>query len=149
MALGLAAAVVAPSRLKVANPAPAGPELVFSFTAYGAMEEPAELDPEEQATLPVHMRGRPTEKPRRAPVIVRLEVDGAREERSYEAKGWGEDGPAIGEWRHDITPGEHRVAVEVIEGADEPPLRWEGQIQAENRKISVLTFDPREGFRLE
>jgi len=149
MALGLAAAVVVPSRLKVANPAPAGPELVFSFTAYGAMEEPAELDPEEQAALPVHMRGRPTEKPRRAPVIVRLEIDGAREERSYEAKGWGEDGPAIGEWRQDIAPGEHRVALEVIADADEPPLRWAGQIQAEPRHISVLTFDPRKGFRLE
>lgn len=145
---GLAAAVVAPSHLRVLNPASPEPEFVLSFKALGEMQAPGAIDPIEEAKKPLHMRGRPTEKPHRAPVLVRLTIDGATEERSYRAKGISQDGPVIAQWRVPVSPGRRDVAVEIATGGAEP-LRWTGSIQATERFVHVVTFDPAEGFRLE
>jgi ferredoxin len=149
LALLMAGAVIAPSHLRVSNPQPADPEFVFSFKAFGAVAEAAVLDLVADAAKPIHMRGRVTEKPQRSPVVVRLTVDGETEERSYRGKGLTRDGPAIDEWRKPLPPGPHRVKVEVLTGADQPPLEWEHYFEAQDRRVHVLTLDPADGFRWE
>ncbi|MBE2216147.1 MAG: cytochrome b N-terminal domain-containing protein [Opitutaceae bacterium] len=148
LAAGLGAAVVAPSHLRVVNPSSPAPEFVFSFKALGEMQAAGELDPEQEAKKPLHMRGRSTEKPHRAPVVVRLTIDGVSEERTFRAKGISEDGPVIAQWRVPIATGSRVVSIEMQTGAAEPQ-RWEGAFVATERRLCVVTYDPGEGFRLE
>ena len=148
LAAGLGAAVVAPSHLRVSNPADPSPEFVFSFKALGEMQQAGALDPVEEAKKPLHMRGRSTEKPHRAPVVVRLTIDGVAEERTYRAKGISQDGPVIAQWRVPMAAGSRAVSIEMQTGATEP-LRWEGAIVATERFLHVVTYDPGEGFRME
>ena len=143
------AAVVAPSHLRVQNPAPVTPELIFAFKVFGEMQAVDALDPVEEAKKPVHMRGRVTEKPQRQPVTVRLTVDGTATERIFRAKGLTDDGPAIDEWRRNLTPGKHDIVIEMLRGAGSEPLHWSGVIEAQNRRLHVITYQPADGFRLE
>ncbi len=149
LAVGLCVAVITPSRMRVTNPAPPGPELVFSFKALGDLVMAAEADPEAEAAKPVHMRGRSTAKPRRAAVEVRLTIDGVTETRSFAAKGIGRDGPAIDEWRRTIAEGVHEVTIDVVSGPGTEPQRWSGTIEARARRMNVITFEPAAGFRAE
>lgn len=142
------AAVVAPSHLHVRNPAPANPEFVFAFKILGEMQSTAALDPAEEEKKPVHMRGRVTDKPHRHPVTVRLTIDGQSSERTYEPKGIGNDGPAIDQWRTPLGTGTHSVMLELHRGSSEP-LRWSGTIEAIERRLHVITYEPAEGFRVE
>ncbi|BET66819.1 hypothetical protein ASA1KI_17370 [Opitutales bacterium ASA1] len=148
LAAGLGAGVVGPSHLRVSNPVPSGPEFVFSFKALGEMQAAGALDLEDEAKKAPHMRGRPTEKPQRAPVVVRLTIDGVAEERTYRAKGISQDGPVIGQWRVPIEAGHRTVAIEMVFGAAEP-LRWERKLVATERRLHVVTYEPADGFRLE
>ncbi|MDO8545431.1 MAG: cytochrome b N-terminal domain-containing protein [Opitutaceae bacterium] len=143
------AAAVAPSHFTVGNPVSPDPELVISFKAVGQMVAPSPLDPATEAKKPVHMRGRTTDKPHRAPVIVRVSIDGVVHERSFTAKGVSRDGPAIGEWREPLTAGAHDVKVEMVTGPEAPPARWQGTIRAEARKLNVISYEPRGGFVVE
>ena len=95
------------------------------------------------------MRGRSTEKPHRAAVTVRLTVDGVTEERAYRAKGISQDGPALDEWHHPLTAGEHAITVEILTGPQGPPLQWSGKVQAQPRRLHVVTFAPESGFHVE
>lgn len=148
MMAGLIALAVLPSHLRVDNPASKDPEFVFSFRALGAMEEIGAMDPIAEASKPVHMRGHSTRKPHRKEVSVRISLGGRTTERSYAAKGMARDGAAMGEWRQVLPPGEHLVVVEVFDGATDT-ARWEGTVRAEMRRVSVLSYDSREGFRVE
>lgn len=145
----LGAVVVAPSHLRVDNPAPAEPEFVFSFKAFGEMGQTDALDPEQEATKPVHMRGRATGKPQRAPVRVRVTIDGKTEEASYRAKGISRDGPALDQWRRLMTPGEHGVTIEIVRGDNTPAETWSGVIVAETGQLHVITYEPTIGFCIE
>ena len=149
VAFVIAAAVIVPGRLRVTSPASDTPEFILSFKALGDRAESAALDAAAEAAKPIHMRGRPTEKPHRAPVTVRLTIDGSTEERTYRAKGISHDGPALDEWRHPLAPGAHTVRVEIITGPQAAPLHWEGTVQAQPRRLHVLTFEPGAGFRFE
>lgn len=156
VALAVTAATIVPSRLTVANPAPANPEFVFSFKALGARAAAGVIDATADAAKPIHMRGRSTEKPQRAPVIVRLTIDGVTQERSFRAKGVSHDGPALDEWRVPLSVGEHTVVIELVAEALAPgaepaatSLRWSGTVRAEPRRLHVVTFAPDTGFRIE
>jgi ferredoxin len=140
------AASVAPSHLRVTNPAPAAPQLVISFKAFGERVDTSKLDPAAEAAKPVHMRSQSGGRARRADVIVRVTVDGITEERAFTAKGVSRDGPAIGEWRRPWEAGEHQVVVEILRGGDAAPERWEGTMQARERRLSVIVFEPASGF---
>ncbi|HEY0966107.1 MAG TPA: cytochrome b N-terminal domain-containing protein [Opitutaceae bacterium] len=141
-------AAIAPSHLRVDNPESPEPELVFSFKAFGA-HETAGATVRDETNVPVHMRGAPTGKPRRAAIRVRLTVDGVTEERAYAAKGISHDGPAIDVWRRPLTPGTHAVTIEVLNGETGSPLQWSGVVEARSRHVQVLTYDPSTGFRIE
>ncbi len=151
LALALLAtfAAVAPSHLHVANPASPAPELVLSIKAFGDLLPTAAIDAAADAAKPVHMRGRTTEKPRRAAVVVRLTVDGVSEERAYEAKGVSHDGSAIGEWRRPWSVGEYQVVVEILPGGTQPAVRWAGTVKAVARRLQVITYDSAGGFLVE
>lgn len=146
---GILVAAVGPSHMRVANPASPDPEFVFSFKAFGAFEAASELSAEEQAKLPVHMRGHSTEKPSRQAVQVRLYLDGKEQgERRFDPKGVSGDGPAIGQWRLPVDAGQRNVRVELERGGGEPLQVWEGEFLARRRHVSVLTYDKGEGFAL-
>lgn len=151
LALGATFLSVLPSHLTVSNPAAAEPELVVSFKAFGALQPVTGgvAAPAEEDRRPVHMRGRVTAKPRRAPVIVRVTIDGRSEERSFAAKGFSHDGPAVGEWRRPWAAGDHDVEVAIMTGGTEAPALWRGRLRAEPRRIQAILFDPAEGFSLD
>lgn len=144
----LAAVAVAPSHLSVANPESVAPELAFSFKAFGSREVAVERrSAEELAKLPVHMRGAPVGKPHREPVAISITIDGETKTQSFAAKGVSRDGPAIGVWRQPLAPGARRVSIVVHDEKGE--RRWEGTVEALERKLCVVTYEPEEGFRLE
>jgi len=145
----LIAATVAPSHLKVINPASPQPELIFSFRALGEMQITAELDPDEQAKRPIHMRGRSTEKPRRQPIQVSLTIDGVSQHRSYTAKGIANDGPAIDEWREPLNQGPREITIEINPGPNSETLHWNSTIHAKHRRLHVITYSPNDGFIVE
>lgn len=149
LALVIAVAAVGPSHFRVTNPEPANPEFVFSFKAFGDHVTENTVDATEDATKPIHMRGRSMSKPQRAPVVVRLTIDGVTEERSYRAMGISKDGPALNEWRHPLSVGEHAIRIELITGPESPPLQWESTVQALPRRLHVVTFEPDARFRVE
>jgi quinol-cytochrome oxidoreductase complex cytochrome b subunit/ferredoxin len=149
LALVIAVATVGPSHLRVTNPETADPEFVFSFKAFGDHVTENTVDAAEDAKKPIHMRGRSMSKPQRAPVVVRLTINGVTEERSYRAMGISKDGPALDEWRHSLSVGEHAIRIELITGPDSTPSRWEGTIQAQPRRLHVITFEPDARFRVE
>jgi len=149
LAAAVVAAAVFPSRLRISNPAPAAPEFVFSFKALGDRQAAGAVSAADDASVPVHMRGRSLEKPHRQPVVVKITLDGKTSERAYAAKGISRDGPALGQWRETLTEGSHDVRVELFTSATKPAVVWEGTINATDRHISVLTYDPQSGFRLE
>ncbi len=144
----LLAITVGASHLRVTNPEGATPELILSFKAFGPRETAAtERSPEELAKLPVHMRGAPVGKPHRLPVEVTLTVDGEAHTRSYAAKGISSDGPAIDVWRLPLAPGPHEIVVRLRDEAGEQV--WQGSLEARERHLSVITYEPTVGFRLE
>ena len=149
LALVIAIATVGPSHLRVTNPEPANPEFVFSFKAFGDHVTENTVDAAEDAKKPIHMRGRSMSKPQRSPVVVRLTINGVTEERSYRAMGISKDGPALDEWRHPLSAGEHTISIELITGPASAPLRWEDTVQAQPRRLHVVTFEPDARFRVE
>jgi len=149
LALLIAAVTIGPSHFRVANPAPSNPEFVLSFRVLGDMMKAQELDEAAQAKLPVHMRGRSTAKPHRAPTEITLTIDGKSETRTFQPKGVSNDGPTTGEWVLPLTAGNHAVRIEIKRGPESAPEVWLGDITAKPRQIHVITYTPTEGFRLE
>lgn len=149
LSLGLGVAAIGPSHLKVTNPAPADPEIIVAFKALGDLEQADTASTEQDLSKPVHMRGRSTEKPRRAPVTLRIAVDGVEEEIRFAARGVSNDGPAIGEWRRPVEEGRHRVSIELITGEQSEPIYWSGNIEARERHLHVISYNPQDGFRVE
>lgn len=131
------------------NPAPADAELVFSFSAQGdwLSGATAALPRPEDDRRPVHMRTAQPAKRTRLPVRVRLEVDGEVQEHVFQPKGLKSDGASVGELRVPLTPGTHRVAVSLVTGV--ATQQWQAEVVAQARRLTVLTYEPGHGFRLE
>jgi len=135
------------------NPVPAEAEFVFSFQAHGDWLETAPaatVDPAED-TRPVHMRAALPAQRTRAPVLVRLEVDGRTIEQTYQPKGLKSDGASVGELRVPLNPGNHAVTVTLLTNQDPTaaPKVWRGTIEAKERHLNVLSFESARGFELE
>lgn len=147
-ALALTLAVsIAPFR----HPTAAQPELVLTFRAFGDWLDATTVSAAAQDNRPVHMRAAMHVNRSRAPVVVRLVVDGVGQEHIYRPKGLKSDGASIGELRTLLAPGVHRVAVSLAtrEGQDAPRIEWTGEVTAERGRLVVLTFEPGTGFRIE
>jgi ferredoxin/coenzyme F420-reducing hydrogenase delta subunit len=134
------------------NPASAEPEFIFTFRANGDWLSGAALalpDPT-QDTRPVHMRTSQPAQRARAPVTVRLVVNGRVAEHVYRAKGFKSDGVAVGELRVPLAAGTHEVAVSLATGGNPvvPSASWSAKIQVRPRRLTVLSYDPGQGFQL-
>ncbi len=149
----LLAVVLGLSDAPFRNPAPADAEFVFTFRANGdwlsgaatALPDPA------TDTRPVHMRtAQPTQRTR-APVTIRLTVDGRTQEHVFRPKGFKSDGSSVGEIRIPLSPGPHSVTVSLAtsSAAAAPPQTWTAEIQTRARHLKVLNYEPGRGFELE
>jgi hypothetical protein len=134
------------------NPASAEPEFIFTFRASGDWLSSAALalPDSTQDTRPVHMRTAQPAQRGRSPVTVRLVVNDRVEEHVYQAKGFKSDGVAVGELRVPLAAGTHQVAVSLATNADPaaPRATWSAEIQVHPRRLTVLSYDPGQGFQL-
>lgn len=145
------AALLAVSAAPFRHPTAAQPEFVLTFRAFGDWVDATTVAAAAQDNLPVHMRAAVHVNRSRAPVVVRLTVDGAAQEQVFRPKGLQSDGASIGELRLPLAPGAHRIAVSLAtrEGADAPRTEWSGEVVARRGRLVVLAFEPGTGFRLE
>lgn len=138
------------SRVPYAPPAPAGPELVVSFRHAGSNQERCrDVPPEENAQLPPHMRRPRICERGRAPVRLRVEVDGRPTlERSYAAKGLRGDGPSLAMETLRLEPGEHEISVSLGDSHD--PTAWayvdRRRLRFASTTRAVTLFDRATGF---
>lgn len=153
---GAALAVVLGAVMVVASdarhvPPPAEPALVVSFNHPGERGEDCRtLTPEELAARPPHMRQPQICERRRAPVRLRVTVDGTPHlDETYAPGGLSEDGTSVAMARLPLPAGAHRVRVEIGDTLDES--RWphvdERTIELSARERRVVLFDRRTGFR--
>ncbi len=148
-ALGLAALLGA-SDAPFRNPAPAGPEFVFTFRAHGEWlsgDAAVQSDPALEKR-PVHMRNAQPARRTRSPVIVRVDVDGLAQEHIYRPKGFKSDGASVGELRVPLAPGRHHISVSVASrrDPDAPRQTWSAEVDARPGRLAVLSLDGNHGF---
>jgi hypothetical protein len=143
----LLAVSVAPFR----HPTAAQPEFLLTFRAFGDWLDATTVSAAAQDNRPVHMRAATHVNRSRAPVVVRLVVDGAAQEQVFRPKGLQSDGASIGELRLPLAPGSHRIAVSIAtrEGAETPRNEWSGEVIVQRGRLVVLAFEPGTGFRVE
>ncbi len=124
------ALVLAGSVLPYASPRPAEPELVVAFKHSGAKGGCRKLSEAEKAALPPHMRRDEVCDRGRAPVRLRVTVDGAvTHEAPYAPRGlWG-DGNSIAIVTLPLAVGPHVVTVALGETTD--PGEW-SYVRTEN-----------------
>ena len=134
------------------HPTASQPEFVLTFRAFGDWVDATTVSAAAQDNRPVHMRAAVQVNRSRAPVVVRLVIDGGvAQEHVFRPKGLKSDGASIGELRLPLAPGPHRVSVSVAthEGANAPRTEWNGEVVAQRGRLVVLAFEPGTGFRVE
>jgi ferredoxin len=153
LSAALAALVVAPGETPYAPPPLEAPELVVSFKHPGQVSEVRRrVSDAELAATPPHMRRAFITERRRAPVRLRVTVDGVVALARVIPPGglWG-DGPSVAVERVALTPGSHRVEVAVGDGHDD--ARWEHVservVEARAGERRVVLFDRTDGFAWE
>lgn len=139
------------SNLPYRTPHSPEPELVVSFNHSGAILEPRKLTKEELEKRLPHMRAQVNVSRERAPVRLRVQVDGATvHEQSYRPKGFASDGPSIAVARLPVAAGRHEVRVELADSAD--PGKWTRQwsetVEFQEHRVRVILFDTKAGFTL-
>jgi coenzyme F420-reducing hydrogenase delta subunit len=151
LAAGLGAVTFAFSNLPYRTPHSAQPELVVSFNHSGALTEARKLTEEELASRLPHMRAQVNVTRRRVPVRLRVQVDGQTVlDQSYQPKGLSHDGPSMAVARLPVSPGSHRVRVEIADTAD-PNVwtkHWDESVEFQESRNRVVLFDTKAGFSL-
>lgn len=153
VAATLVGGVVAVSEAPYAPPAPTAPELVVTFKHHGEVSEVSRRvsDAEKAATLP-HMRRDVITERRRAPVRLRVSIDGAVVlERALPPSGlWG-DGPSVAVERLTVAPGAHLIEVAIGDEHDEASWRHVAArtLELSAARRSVVRFDRTSGFTWE
>lgn len=151
--IALGGSTLALAHLSYAGPPPRGPELVVSFKHPGRAEERCPtVTPEENARVPLHMRRDRVCARARAPVRLRVRVDGiVLLERSYPPRGVRGDEPSVALERIAVAPGTRDLSIEIGETYD--PREW---IHRGSRRMDfrhgarrVVLFDRVSGFLWE
>ncbi len=149
--LALAGILVVGSAAPYRTGMSAEPQLVVGFRLAGEVGEIVRtIDAAEQALQPVHMRRDRVVERRRAPVRLRIVVDGVTQvERVYAPTGvWG-DGISSGIESIALTQGRHRVAI-ALSGSHDAEL-WEHvaeqDVEFEPRTRRVVEFERSHGYR--
>lgn len=141
------------SRVGYGGPPQHGAELVVSFKHPGRTGEHCrKLSEEEKQKMPPHMRREEICERGRAPVRLKVEVDGAvRVSSTTRPEGLRSDGPSIGVETIALPPGEHRVALSIGDSHD--PNEWshrdERTITVGSSGRIVVLFDRSTGFTWE
>lgn len=151
LALVLSAVTYAFSNLPYRTAHSPEPELVVSFNHSGAIREPRKLTAEELSKRLPHMRAQVNVTRERAPVRLRVQVDGRTVlDRSYAPKGISNDGPSMAVARLAVSPGDHQVRVEMADTADPEnwTLRWSEVVSFATNQVRVVLFDTKTGFTL-
>ncbi|MBI4817912.1 MAG: hydrogenase iron-sulfur subunit [Deltaproteobacteria bacterium] len=124
--------------------------LVVSFKHAGRAEESCrKLTADELAKLPIHMRKAEVCDRSRAPVRLRVHVDGvATLEESYSPNGLFGDGASVALERISISPGEHLIGIEVADSVDATAWehREERRMEFSTEVSRVVLFDKASGF---
>jgi Pyruvate/2-oxoacid:ferredoxin oxidoreductase delta subunit len=153
LAAVLGAGVVAVGAARHVPPQPGTAQLVVSFSHRGSeFEQCRDRTPEELAALPPHMRAPRVCTRGRAPVRLRVTVDGSEIHAStHEAVGaWG-DGPSLAFVTIDAPEGEHVVEVAIGDTADAG--EW-SHVESRSVELSkelrrTVLFDRARGFTWE
>ncbi len=152
LAAGTSALMTAASDAPFAMP-DREPTLVVSFNHPGERGEHCrDATPEELAKLPPHMRQPRICERGRAPVRLRLTIDGAPAvDKSYAPGGLSGDGTSVAIESLTLPPGTHRVKVEIGDTLD--ATVWshadERTVELTPRARRVVLFDKRTGFTWE
>lgn len=157
LAAGIALAVLlggiifAFSNLPYKTPHSPQPELVVSFSHGGAILQPRVLTKEELAKRLPHMRAQVNVTRERAPVRLRIGVDGQTVfDQSFQPRGFSKDGPSIAIARLPVPPGLHSVQVQMADTTDPESWtrHWTNTVQFETNRTRVILFDTKAGFSL-
>jgi hypothetical protein len=151
LALCLALVVFAFSNLPYNTPLSPEPELVVSFSHGGAVLESAKLSEEELAKRLPHMRAQVNVSRERAPVRLRIEVDGKVVfDESFQPRGLSKDGPSIALARLPVSEGQHSVRVGIADTAEREKWtqQWAETVTFESNRSRVILFDTKAGFSL-
>jgi ferredoxin/coenzyme F420-reducing hydrogenase delta subunit len=151
LSLVLGALMFAASNLPYRTPYSPEPELVVSFNHGGAILEARKLTKEELEKRLPHMRAQINVTRERAPVRLRIHVDGqAVFDQSFQPKGFSHDGPSVALVRLPVTLGSHQVRVEMADTADREAWtkQWSETVNFENHRTRVVLFDTKTGFSL-
>lgn len=151
LAIVLSAVVFLGSDLPYASGQSVQPELVVSFNHKGALVEPRKLTAEELAKRLPHMRAQTSVTRQRSPIRVRVAIDGQTLfDQSFTAKGISKDGPSIGTFRSRVTPGAHRISVDIADGArgEDWTHQWAETAEFKNSELRVVLFNTNTGFIL-
>ena len=148
---GLGAATLAASDAPYWLPPSHGAELVVSFSHPGKSGEHCrKLSDEDKRALPVHMRRDEICDRARAPVRVRVRVDGEmRYERAHAPSGIFSDMNSIGAAHVAVEPGAHEIEVAIGETHDAHEWSYSSSQRVEflARERHVVIFDRTRGFR--
>ncbi|MEW6306910.1 MAG: cytochrome b N-terminal domain-containing protein [Verrucomicrobiota bacterium] len=127
----------------------AEPELVVSFNHHGAILQPRKLTQAELDKRLPHMRAQVNVSRERAPVRLRVQVDGRTvSDALYAPKGFSRDGPSIGVTRLPVPAGVHTVRVELADTGDTNvwTRQWTESLEFEDFRTRVVLFDMKKGF---
>lgn len=146
----LAALVYVPSDLPYAGAPHRDPQLVVSFKHSGQREERCRtLTADELSKLPAHMRRAEVCDRGRAPVRMRVRIDGAPVlEKSYAPGGLFGDEVSLAVERIPVTAGRHRVEVEVGDAMDQTVWNYRDDraVEFTPGRSRVVLFDRASGF---
>jgi ferredoxin/coenzyme F420-reducing hydrogenase delta subunit len=151
LAVALAVVTFAFSNLPYRTPHLAQPELIVSFNHSGDLLEARKLTKEELASRLPHMRNQVNVSRERAPVRLRVQVDGQTVfDESFQPKGFSRDGPSMAVARLPIPAGPHHVRVELGDSADPGAWtkQWNATVEFQESRSRVVLFDTKNGFTL-
>ena len=133
-----------------ASPTPAGSELIVTFKHPGQVSERSrEVSKEELERTPVHMRRTRIYERARAPVRMRVVLDGRTVvERTYQAKGLWHDGNSVAVELIPVAPGAHTVDVAIGDTHDshEWSHHMTQRLDFTSDARRIVSFDRLSGF---
>jgi ferredoxin/coenzyme F420-reducing hydrogenase delta subunit len=146
----LAGASAIPSDLIYVPPFTGEPELLVAMDHTGAkIDQCRELTAEEKASRPAHMQGVPVCERGRAPVRVRVTIDGNVVLNGvYKGLGFWQDGASVAMERLKVKPGSREVRVEIGDSADAAVWSYSDSrtLTFESYRRHVIHFERSRGF---
>lgn len=132
--------VALPSDLVYIPPFTGEPELLVAMVHSGVKVDLCrELTPEENASRPAHMRGVPVCERRRAPVRMRVTIDGIVVHNGvYPGIGLWQDGASVAMERLKVAPGLHEVLVQIGDSVETDRFS-----QSESRQLEFTSYHRR------